>query len=123
MLSTAVRRSIALSSIPDQLRTAQFRLTPGAWEHTEYFEAARALTDQRFSVPKSRSVTGLSDLTPGPRRQSMIATTLALAVLLANLSAQRTHAARRPRDESIKRRMRQLEADLGIPPTRTPPRT
>ncbi|MFD9826414.1 hypothetical protein ACFWXB_02965 [Tsukamurella tyrosinosolvens] len=117
------RPTVTVGLSPDQLRTAQFGLTPGSWEHMVYFEAARALTEQRFSILKSKSVTGLSDLTSGPRRQPMIAITLALAVVVANLSAQRTHAERRPRDESISRRMRQLAADLGYPPTRTPPRT
>ncbi|KXO96116.1 hypothetical protein [Tsukamurella pseudospumae] len=115
--------AITVGLSPDQLRMAQFGLTPGSWEHMVYFEAARALTEQRFSILKSRSVTGLSDLTSGPRRQPMIAITLALAVVVANLSAQRSHAERRPRGESINRRMRQLQADLGYPPTRTPPRT
>lgn len=117
------KTSVTVGLTPDQVRTGQFGMTPGSWEHMLYFEAARALTEQRFSVLKSRTVTGLSHLTVGPRRQPMIAITLALAVSVTNLVTQRAYAERPPRGESIRFRMRQLEADLGYPPTRTPPRT
>ena len=72
------------------------------------FEAARALTEQRFSQLKSRHVTGLVDIKSGPRRQPIINLILALAVAATNDRSQRSHDARRAREESIDIRRRQL---------------
>jgi hypothetical protein len=44
-----------------ELRMAHWDLIPGSWEHTLYFEAARALTEQRFS----QLVTGCPGHRPG----------------------------------------------------------
>lgn len=52
------------------------------WEHAEYFEAARAPTEQRFSHLKTPHVTGLGKLTYGPRRDPMIK--LIMAVVASN---------------------------------------
>ncbi len=118
---TNASTTVTLTS--DQLRLAQWGLVPGSWEHALYFEAARALTEQRFSQLKSRHVTGLVDIKSGPRRQPTINLILALAVAATNDRPQRSHAARRAREESIDIRRRQLGRDLGHEPTRTPPRT
>lgn len=118
---TNASTTVTLTS--DQLRLAQWGLVPGSWEHALYFEAARALTEQRFSQLKSRHVTGLVDIKSGPRRQPIINLILALAVAATNDRSQRSHDARRAREESIDIRRRQLARDLGHEPTRTPPRT
>ncbi|AUN38693.1 hypothetical protein ASU32_00635 [Tsukamurella tyrosinosolvens] len=115
--------TITIGLTPDQVRMGQFGMTPGSWEHMLYYEAARSLTERQFSVLKSRTVTGLADLTVGPRRQPMIAINLAMAVAVTNLATQRAHDERRPRGGSIRRRLKLLEADLGYPPTMTPART
>ncbi len=115
--------SVTIGLTTDQLRMVQWSFTPGSWEHLTYFEAARALTEQMFSQLKSRSVTGLRDLTTGPRRVPMMHLILAAAVAATNDRRQEGFEHRPVREESIDIRMRQLEADLGHRPTRTPPRT
>lgn len=108
----------------DQWRMATWGLTPGSWEHTVYFEAARALTEQRFSILKSPHITGFSDLRWSARREPAIALLIALWVGTANRSIQDSHAARRQRGRSsIARRFRMIEEDLGRPPVRLPART
>lgn len=108
---------------PDQLRMAQWDLIPGSWEHTLYFEAARALTEQRFSQLKSRHVGGLDVMTTGPRRTPMIKIAIALAAAAANIRAQQNHDPKQLRTEAIDIRVRQLTADLGHPPTPMPRRS
>ncbi|PQP51741.1 hypothetical protein [Mycolicibacterium austroafricanum] len=123
-LACCAKSSTTVTLTADQLRLAQWDLVPGSWEHTLYFEAARALTEQRFSQLKSKYVAGLDELTTGPRRTPMIKIAIALAAVTANIRAQQDHhrcAARR--QESIDIRMRQLTADLGHPPARIPPRS
>jgi hypothetical protein len=71
-------------------------MTPGSCEHTLYFEAARALTEQRFSQLKLDAVTGLKDIVEGPRREPLIAITLAAAVAILNHRSQEAYD-RRPR--------------------------
>lgn len=66
------KSSVTVTLTPDQLRMAQWNLVPGSWEHGLYFEAARALTEQRFSLLKSPHITGIANLTWGPRREPMI---------------------------------------------------
>lgn len=88
-----------------------------------YFEAARALTEQRFSHLKSVHVTGLRQLTYGPRRDPMIKLILAVAVIASNRESQSNFDPAKIRGESIDIRMRQLATDLGHEPARTPPRT
>ncbi|KAA0024909.1 hypothetical protein [Antrihabitans cavernicola] len=115
--------SVTVTLTPDQLRMAQWDLVPGSWEHSIYFEAARAFTEQRFSLLKSKNVTSIAELKWGPRREPMIKLILALAVAAANRRSQLSHDPKRSRAESIDIRWRQLATDLGREPTRTPPRT
>lgn len=115
--------STTVTLTADQLRLAQWGMVPGSWEHAMYFEAARALTEQRFSQLKSRHVTGLADIKSGPRREPIVNLILALAVAATNDRSQRSHDARLVREESIDIRRRQLTRDLGYEPTRIPPRS
>ncbi|BBZ09709.1 hypothetical protein MDOR_38780 [Mycolicibacterium doricum] len=123
-LACCAKSSTTVTLTADQLRLAQWDLVPGSWEHTLYFEAARALTEQRFSQLKSKYIAGLDELTTGPRRTPMIKIAIALAAVTANIRAQQDHHHRSSRRrESIDIRMRQLTADLGHPPARIPPRS
>lgn len=108
-----------------QFKNAQFGLVPGSWEHALYYEATRALTEQRFSIIKSQHVNGFSDLSWGAKREPMIKLVLALSVAAANYRVQKSAGERAhlSREESIDVRMRQLRRDLGHDPTKTPPRT
>lgn len=115
--------SVTIYLTDGQLRMAQWELVPGSWEHTLYFEAARALTEQRFSQLKSKHVAGLDALTTGPRRTPMIKIAIALAAVAVNIRAQQNHDPKTLRDESIDIRLRQLAADLGYPPTPMPRRS
>jgi hypothetical protein len=119
------RSSVMVTLTPDQFKRAQWDLVPGSWEHAVYFEAARALTEQRFSHLKSAHVTGLRQLTYGPRRDPMIKLILAMAVVASNRESQSNFDPAQIREESIDIRMRQLATDLGHEPARTPhePRT
>lgn len=118
------KSSTTVTLTAEQFTRAKFGLVPGSWEHATYYEAARALTEQRFSVLKSQHVTGYQTQTWAPRREPMIKLIIALTVATANWSAQRSPAWRASvRTESIDVRLRQLERDLGRRPTRTPPRT
>jgi hypothetical protein len=107
----------------DQWRMAQWGMVPGSWEHAVYFEAGRAATEQRFSIMKNHHVTGLEHLKWAPRREPMLCLLIALWVAATNLAIQDVYDQRPPKPSSVKRRMRQLEADLGRPPMRIPPRT
>lgn len=115
--------SITVYLTEAQLKMAQWDLIPGSWEHTLYFEAARALTEQRFSQLKSRHVAGLDSLTTGPRRTPMIKIAIALAAVTVNIRAQQNHDPKKQRSEAIDIRLRQLAADLGYPPTPMPRRS
>lgn len=117
------KSSVTVTLTPDQLRMAQWNLVPGSWEHGLYFEAARALTEQRFSLLKSPHITGIANLTWGPRREPMIKIILALAVAATNLRIQAGFDPDAVRVESTDIRWRQLAADLGHEPVRVPPRT
>jgi hypothetical protein len=125
----AAERSCCANSITtvsltdDQFRLAQWDLVPGSWEHTTYFEAARALTEQRFAHLKSSSVTGIRDLLDGARREPMLKLILATAVAVANHRTQQAHHRHRQKTESIEMRLAQIAAGLGFDPVRTPPRT
>ncbi len=108
----------------DQWRMATWGMTPGSWEHATYFEAARALTEQRFSVMKSVHVAGISDLHWSGRREPGIAILVALWVASTNRAIQDSHSRRRKRrTSSIKRRWAHIEEDLGRRPVTIPPRT
>ena len=115
--------SVMVTLTEDQFKRAQWDLVPGSWEHAVYFEAARALTEQRFSHLKSEHVTGLGKLNHGPRRDPMIKLILAMAVVASNRESQSNFDPAKFREESIDIRMRQLADDLGHEPARTPPRT
>lgn len=115
--------SITVYLTEAQLKMAQWDLIPGSWEHTLYFEAARALTEQRFSQLKSRHVAGLDSLSTGPRRTPMIKIAVALAAVTVNIRAQQNHSPKTRRTEAIDIRLRQLAADLGHPPTPMPRRS
>jgi hypothetical protein len=117
------KSSITLNLTHDQLRMAQWDLVPGSWEHSLYFEAARALTEQRFNLVKSRQVAGLDQLTTGPRRTPMIKLAIALAAVVVNIRAQQNHDPKVSRVESIDIKIRRLTRDLGHPPTFIPPRS
>ncbi|RFZ34005.1 hypothetical protein DAVIS_04834 [Mycobacterium marinum] len=115
--------SITVYLTDTQLKMAQWELIPGSWEHTLYFEAARALTEQRFSQLKSRHVAGLDSLNTGPRRTPMIKIAVALAAVTVNIRAQQNHEPKRHRREAVDIRLRQLAAGLGRPPTLMPRRS
>ncbi len=68
----------------EQFKRAQWGLVGASWEHTLYFEAARARTEQTFSMLKSAHITNLVDLKWGPRREPMVKILLALAVASTN---------------------------------------
>ncbi|AWT24952.1 hypothetical protein Csp1_01240 [Corynebacterium provencense] len=106
-----------------QWQRAQWGLVPGSWEHATYFEAARAATEQKFSIMKSQHVTGIEHMKWSPRREPLLCLLIGLWVAATNLAIQDVYDQRPPKPSSVKRRMRGLEADLGRPPTRIPPRT
>ncbi|SHT88754.1 hypothetical protein [Mycobacteroides abscessus] len=117
------KSSTTLTLTDDQLRMAQFDLVPISWEHALYFEAARALTEQRFGFLKNPHITGVSDLIWGPKREPILKIIIACAIAVANLRSQQAPADRLDRTESIQIKWRRLAHDLGREPTRTPPRT
>lgn len=117
------KSTVTVAYTEKQLRMAQWNLVPGSWEHALYFEAARALTEQRFSLLKSPHITGINALKWGPRREPMIKIILALAVAATNLRIQASFDPSAVRTESMDIRWRQLTADLGHEPVRVPPRT
>lgn len=81
-LSAANFRAAGASTVtlaPDQFKKAQWGLVGASWEHTLYFEAARARTGQTFSTLKSAHITNLVDLKWGARRVPMVKILLALA--------------------------------------------
>lgn len=117
------KSSVSVTLTGDQLRLAQWGLVPGSWEHTLYFEAARSLTEQRFSLLKSPHLTGIEHLKWGPRREPMVKIILALAVAATNLRIQAAFDRSEEPIDSMWVRWRQLAADLGHEPVRTPPRT
>lgn len=122
-LACCAKSSVTVTLTPDQLRLAQWDLIPGSWEHTLYYEAARALTEQRFSQLKSPFVAGLANLITGPRRTPMIKIAIALAAATVNIHSQRHHDPKASRTESIDIHWRQLAKDLGHAPVRMPRRS
>lgn len=122
-LGCCAKSSVTVTLTSAQLKRAQWDLVPGSWEHSVYYEAARALTEQRFSQLKSPHITGITELNYGPRRAPMIKLTLAMAVAAANRASQRSHDPDQRRTESIDVKLRRLTQDLGHAPARTPPRT
>ena len=115
--------SVTVYLTDEQLKMAQWELVPGSWEHTLYFEAVRAFTEQRFSQLKSKYVADLDELTTGPRRTPMIKIAIALAAATVNIRAQQSHDPNARRTEAIDINWRRLAADLGHPPTPMPRRS
>lgn len=118
--------SHSVVSVPfsdEQRKRAQWGLVPGSWEHGIYLEAARSATEQRFSVMKNQHVTGIEHLKWAPRRAPMLYLIIGLWVAATNLAIRDAHAARPPKPSTTVRRLKEVEADLGHPPTRIPPRT
>lgn len=122
-MACCAQSSVTVSLTDDQLRMAQWDWCQAPGEHTLYYEAARSLTEQRFSQLKSRHVAGLDKLTTGPRRTPMIKIAVALAAATVNIRAQQNHRPGAARAESIDIRTRQLGNHLGYPPARIPPRS
>jgi hypothetical protein len=114
---------VTVTLTPRQLKKAQWGPVGASWEHTLYFEAARARTEQTFSILKSAHVTKLVDLKWGPRREPMVKLLLALAVASTYHRIQKTYRSRHAREESIDVRRRQLRDHLGHEPAKTPPLT
>ena len=99
-------------------------MAPGSNDHAVYHEAARALTEQRFNLIKSRTVAGLVHLKYGPRREPLVKLIIAMAFAVVNVrEIERFEASNRDRPESIAAKWRRLEADLGQAPIRMPNRT
>lgn len=109
---------------PEQFKRAQWGLVPGSWEHAIYYEAARAATEQRFSIMKSQHITGVQDLGWAPKREPLVVVLIGLWVAATNLAIQESHGQGRLRPEpSMARQLRVLARDLGHEPTRIPART
>ena len=115
--------SITQTYTPEQWKRAQWGLVPGSWEHTAYYESARAITEQRFSIMKSHYVTGMDNLRRGVRREPMLYITIALWIAATNRAIQDSYARRLPSEDSMKKRLRMIEEDLGRTPVKAPPRT
>ena len=108
----------------DQWRLAQWGgLVPGSWEHAIYYESVRSATERQFAKLKSPHITGLEHLTWAPKREPVITILIGLWVASMNLATQDRFLARGPAPSTTPYRWRQLEDDLGQPPTRIPPRT
>lgn len=109
---------------PEQFKRAQWGLVPGSWEHAIYYEAARAATEQRFSIMKSQHITGVQDLGWAPKREPLVVVLIGLWVAATNLAIQESHGQGRLRPEpSMDRQFWVLAQDLGHEPTRIPTRT
>jgi hypothetical protein len=74
-------------------KKAQWGLVGANWEHTPYFEAARARTEQTFSLLKFAHITNLVDLKWGPRREPMV------KILFAKAGVSRILISKLPADE------------------------
>ncbi|MGW0039315.1 hypothetical protein [Gordonia sp. NPDC003376] len=100
------------------------QFAPGSHDHAIYYEAARSLTEQRFSLIKSRTAVGLVHLKYGARREPFMKLVIAIAFAVVNLRTIELAESPRPkRPESVRAKWRRLERDLGKPPIRMPPRS
>lgn len=115
--------TMTLTMTDQQFKKAQWGPVPTTWDHVLYFEAGRSLTENRFSLLKSPHISDMTSMKYGPRREPMVKLLLALAFAATNHQIQKTHNARRVREESIDIRWRKLHERLGHEPARTPPRT
>ena len=117
------RSSITHTFTPEQWKRAQWGLVPGSWEHATYYEAARAITEQRFSIMKSPHVTGMDSFKRGVRREPMLYITLALWVASTNLAIQESFERKTAGQDSMTRRLRMVREDTGRALAKVPPRT
>lgn len=119
------QRSVTITLTDDQRKRQQLsQFAPGSNDHAIYFEAARALTEQRFSLIKSRTMVGLVHLKYGARREPFVKLVLAMAFAVVNVrEIERFEASNRNRPESIAAKWRRLERDIGQSPIRMPNRT
>lgn len=117
------KSSITHAFTPEQWKRAQWGLVPGSWEHATYYEAARAITEQRFSIMKSPHITGMESFKRGVRREPMLYITLALWVASTNLSIQESFERKTASQDSMTRRLRMVRKDTGRDLAKVPPRT
>lgn len=117
------KSSITHAFTPEQWKRAQWGLVPGSWEHATYYEAARAITEQRFSIMKSPHITGMESFKRGVRREPMLYITLALWVASTNLSIQESFERKTASQDSMTRRLRMVREDTGRALAKVPPRT
>ncbi|MGV9482082.1 hypothetical protein [Gordonia aichiensis] len=119
------QRSVTITLTAEQRKRQQLsQWAPGSNDHAIYFEAARALTEQRFNLIKSRTVAGLVHLKYGARREPFVKLVIAMAFAVVNTrEIDRFEAGNRNRPESIAAKWRRLELDLGQPPIRMPNRS
>lgn len=117
------KSQVKITFSEDQVRMAQWGLPAGSWEHALLYEAARSLTEQRFSISKSHHTSGFNDLSWSPRREPMIKLIIALQFMEANRVIQRAWERRDGRVDSWHRRWKQLRDDVGSEPMRIPART
>ncbi|ANI90880.1 hypothetical protein [Dietzia timorensis] len=112
---------VVVTLTEQQLKTVQAALTPGSWEHTLALENRRALTESKFAHTKNRSVSGMTSVNHGPRREPLMAITIALALVASNVSMQKGFI---PDATNVLRNgMKYLDRDLGHRATRRPPLT
>lgn len=126
------KRCCAQSQVSVTLTDRQFRLMqpglpPGSWEHTFLYEAYRALNERIFSLLKSPYTSNQQAMNWGPRRDPMLMLNLSLCIAVTNLHMQWTWT---PDDvqkfvkrDSVSKRFRKLDKELGRSATRVPPRT
>ena len=117
------RSSITHTFTAEQWKRAQWGLVPGSWEHATYYEASRAITEQRFSIMKSPHITGMESFKRGVRREPMLYITLALWVASTNLSIQEQFERKTASQDSMTRRLRMVREDTGRDLAKVPPRT
>ncbi|MCG7447629.1 hypothetical protein MHK11_04955 [Corynebacterium aurimucosum] len=117
------KSSITHTLTPEQWKRAQWGLVPGSWEHAAYYEAARAITEQRFSIMKSPHVIGMESFKRGVRREPMLYITLALWVASTNLAIQESFERKTAGQDSMTRRLRMVREDTGRDLAKVPPRT
>ena len=117
------KSSITHTFTAEQWKRAQWGLVPGSWEHATYYEAARAITEQRFSIMKSPHVTGMESFKRGVRREPMLYITLALWVASTNLAIQEQFERKTACQDSMTQRLRLVREDTGRDLAKVPPRT
>lgn len=107
----------------EQWKRAQWGLVPGSWEHATYYETARSVAEQRFSIMKSTYVTGMENLKRGVRREPMLGITIGLWIAATNLAIQESYSRQKAVPNSTEKRMGLIADDIGRTPVKIPPRT